>query len=54
MMKRSHELILTELFNSTHKVNSSAGSQDQDEPDLIEGYVLPVQEVSTCVCEFHL
>lgn len=54
MMKRWYELILTELFNSTLKANSSAGSQDQDEPDLFEGFGLPVQEVSVCVCGFHL
>ncbi|CAK6964239.1 interferon regulatory factor 3 [Scomber scombrus] len=30
--------------------NSSAGSQDQEEPDLFEGFVLPVQESQTIHC----
>lgn len=32
------------------KANLSAGSQDQDEPNLYENFGLPIQEVSDYVC----
>jgi len=45
--------MLTQIFVFTPKAtNSSAGSQDQDDPDFFEAYPLPTQEVSAWACGF--